>query len=162
MARQSRKTEWKQVETTGEKRKLELSTRTLGAYRSERHIHADENPRWEQRALLITIDQPSGVTREYEIRVNSLITQAHGILATNEPPDGPNRAQSYPAFPLSFSKSLPSDSSADSIRGPVKSWRCNNDGQGFGEVDGRPTSVALTCDPRPVRHGSVGAGWRLR
>ena len=30
--------------------------------------------------------------------------------------------------------SLNSHSSADSIRGPVKSWRCNNDGQGFGRL----------------------------
>ena len=43
----------------------------------------------------------------------------------------------------------------------VKSCRCNNDGRGFGEVDGRPAPVASTRDPRPVRHGSVGAGWRL-
>ena len=32
----------------------------------------------------VTIDQPSGVTYEYEICVNSLITQPHGIFAINE------------------------------------------------------------------------------
>ena len=98
------------------------------------------------------MDQPSGVTREYEIRVNSLITQAHGILAIDETDQMVLIA--YPAFPLSFSKSLPSDSSADSIRELVKSCRCNNDGRGFSEVDGQPTPVALMGDPRPVRHGS--------
>ena len=51
-------------------------------------------------------------------------------------------------YPLPLMDSLNSLSSADSIRGPVKSWRCNNDGRGFGEVDGRPTPVASMRDPR--------------
>ena len=64
------------------------------------------------------------------------------------PSNGSNRVQSYPAFPLPFSKSLPSDSPPDSIRGLVKPCRCNNDGRGFSEVDGQPTPVALMGDVR--------------
>jgi hypothetical protein len=68
--------------------------------------------------------------------------------------------------PLILVTSLTSLSSADSIGGLVKSWRCNNDGRGFSEVDCRPKRVTFvrfvmdlsevdggSCSERSTRYG---------
>ena len=54
--------------------------------------------------------------------------------------------KSYLAFPLILSTSLTSLSSADSIRGLVKSWRCNHDGQALAKstVDRLPWLQCVT------------------